>query len=105
MAVSTSALPTPAAADPAIPRMAGRRRHISPHAGRALEILGHAIDYLTDEYVHQGGSLSGRDSQLEAVQLLMAANRAVYFECPEAPTWSERLRGMLGFGRPSNLPG
>ncbi len=32
-----------------------RRRRISPQAGHALEILGHAIEYLADEYVHQAG--------------------------------------------------
>ena len=28
-----------------------KRRHISPRAGRALGILGHAIEYLTDEFI------------------------------------------------------
>jgi hypothetical protein len=103
MALPTGALDSCAAADAAAPRTAARPRRIGPQAGRALEILGHAIDYLTDEYVHQGGPLSGRDSQLEAVQLLMAANRAVYFECPEAAGWNERLRGLLRLGKPSKL--
>jgi hypothetical protein len=43
----------------------------------------------------RGGPLSARDAQLEAVQLLMALNRGIYFECPEVPTWSERWRAML----------
>ena len=73
-----------------------RTRRISPEAGRALEILGHAIEYLTDEYVHQGGPLCAHNSQVEAVQLLMAANRAIYFACPEVPTLGERLRRWLG---------
>ena len=76
-------------------RTPNRRRRIDPQAGRALEKLGHAIEYLTDEFVHQGGSLSARDPQLEAVQLLMAANRKVYFECPEVPTFAERWRSLL----------
>lgn len=71
------------------------RRHITPQAGRALEILGHAIEYLTDEYVHQGGALSARDPQLAAVQILMAANREVYYSCPAVPALSERLAGLL----------
>jgi len=33
-------------------------RRITPEAGHALEILGHAIEYLTDELVHCGGELS-----------------------------------------------
>lgn len=81
-----------------MPAVAGAnvRRRISPEAGRGLEILGHAIGYLTDEYVHRGGSSSGalsaQDPELEAVQLLMALNRQIYFECPVAPTLGERFR-------------
>jgi hypothetical protein len=71
------------------------RRQITPQAGRALEKLGHAIEYLTDEFVQSGASFAANNSQLEAVQLLMALNRRVYFECPEVPTLGERLRGLL----------
>ena len=72
-----------------------RRRRISPQAGHALEILGHAIEYLTDEFVHAGGALCAHDGQLEAVQLLMAVNRRIYFECPEVPSFSERCLSLL----------
>jgi hypothetical protein len=71
-----------------------RRRHISPQAGHALEILGHAIEYLADEFVHEGGSFSAHDAQLEAVQLLMARNREVYYSCPEIRSLRERC-GMF----------
>jgi hypothetical protein len=83
----------PAAASAASPRP--RHRRITPEAGRALEILGHAIEYLTDEFVHRGGSFSAHDEQLQAVQLLMALNRQVYFECPEIPSFGERCRALL----------
>ena len=76
-------------------RGAVRPRRISPEAGHALEILGHAIEYLTDEFVYAGGSFSARDPQIEAVQLLMGLNREIYFDCPEAPTFGERCRAML----------
>ena len=72
-----------------------RRRRITPRAGHALEILGHAIEYLTDEFVHGGGGLFPVRGQLEAVQLLMAVNRQVYYECPEMPTFVERVRSVL----------
>ena len=71
-----------------------RRRRISPEAGHALEILGHAIEYLTDEFVHAGGSFSAHDGQVEAVQLLMAMNRQIYFACPEVPSLGERWRSL-----------
>jgi hypothetical protein len=74
-----------------------RPRRIPPQAGRALEILGHAIEYLTDEFVHQGGSHSAGDGQLKAVQLLMALNRQIYYECPEVPTLGERWRAWSHF--------
>jgi len=74
-----------------------RRRHITPQAGHALEILGHAIEYLTDEFVEERGSLSGDDDRIKAVQLLMALNRQIYFECPEVPSFGERLRSLLHF--------
>jgi hypothetical protein len=72
-----------------------RRRRITPQAGRALDILAHAIEYLTDEFVHQGLAFSARNEQLEAVRMLMALNRQVYFECPELPTFGERCRALL----------
>ena len=74
---------------------AARRRRISPEAGRALEILGHAIEYLADEFVHSGGSVSAHNAQVEAVQLLIGVNRQIYFECPEVPTLAERWRALL----------
>jgi hypothetical protein len=71
------------------------RRRIAPQAGRALEILGHAIEYLSDEFVHAGGCFSAHNAQVEAVQLLMAANRQIYFACPEVPTMGERWRALV----------
>ena len=72
-----------------------RRRRISPEAGHALEILGHAIEYLTDEFVCTGEAFSAHDAQVEAVQLLMSLNREIYFGCPEVPTFADRFRALL----------
>jgi len=72
-----------------------RHRRISPEAGHALEILGHAIEYLTDEFVYSGGSFSAHDAQVEAVQLLMSLNREIYLGCPEVPTFADRFRTLL----------
>jgi hypothetical protein len=74
-----------------------KRRRITPRAGHALEILGHAIGYLTDEFVHEATTFSPHNAQVEAVQLLMSLNRQVYFECPEVPTIAERFRSVLHF--------
>ncbi|MGH9605089.1 MAG: hypothetical protein ACRD3N_05255 [Terracidiphilus sp.] len=96
-AFTTEGVPIPASG-PAVPSLRARsyrRRRIDPQSGRALEILSHAIEYLADEYVHQGGSLSSQDAQVEAVQLLMSANRQVYYACPEIPTFVERFKALL----------
>jgi len=73
------------------PARLNRRRRITPQAGHALEILGHAIEYLTDD----NAGMTPRNGQLEAVQLLMAVNRQIYYECPEVQTVGERLRAAL----------
>jgi hypothetical protein len=75
-----------------------RHRRISHEAGRALEILGHAIEYLADEFAHGGEALVARGGQVEAMQLLMKMNRQIYFACPEVPTMSDRLRALVGLG-------
>jgi hypothetical protein len=75
-----------------------RRRRISPQAGHALEILGHAIEYLSDEFVHAGGALTAHNPQVEAVQLLMGINRQIYFDCPIVPSLGERWRALLRIG-------
>lgn len=106
-ASSTTGFNFPAAAQtlPATRVSVKRRRRITPEAGRALEILAHAIEYLTDEFVHQGPPFAAepltakpfaaKDDQLQAVKMLMALNRQVYFECPEVPTFGERCRALL----------
>src|SRR5208337_875945 len=96
-ASTTTSFPVPISATPAIVLAGGlkRRRSISPRAGHALEILGHAIEYLTDEFIHEGSSFSANNSQLQAVQLLMALNRQIYFECPEVPPFTRRLMSFL----------
>ncbi len=82
------------------PPQVARRRRISPEAGRAIEILGHAIEYLADEHalacVEERQRIgTGKHPQVAAIELLMARNREVYFSCPEVPTLSERLRAWL----------
>ena len=98
MAASSRAcgLPIGTAAQAAVTgRAMARRRRISPEAGHALEILGHAIEYLADEFVYGGESFSAHDAQVEAVQLLMGLNREIYFECPEVQTFAERFRALV----------
>lgn len=72
------------------------RRHISYKTARTLEILAHAIEYLTDEKsCEASGDPSSHEAHLKAVQLLMGCNHEVYFACPQLPTLRERLHSFL----------
>jgi len=71
------------------------RRRIDYRAGRALEVLGHAIEYLSDELVREGGSLNTQDGRVEALEILMSLNRQIYFECPAIPSLRERALCFL----------
>ena len=98
--MSTTALPSFGNRQAGLPPVVGaapaRVRHITPQAGRALEILGQAIEYLTDEYVHDRGYLNPDDARMDAIQLLMRLNREVYFQCPVARGFATRCRELLG---------
>jgi hypothetical protein len=98
MAASTTtgySIPVSEQALSALSTRANCRRRISPEAGHALEKLGHAIEYLTDEFVHEGRTLSANDGQLQAVQLLMSINRKIYFACPQVPSLSRRVMSLF----------
>jgi hypothetical protein len=76
------------------------RRQLSPEAGRALEILGHAIEYLADEYaagIEDKGPLGSADPRVAAIQILKALNRAVYYSGTEVePAFRRMRRWLLG---------
>jgi hypothetical protein len=76
-------------------------------------MLGHAIEYLADEFSLDCMRLDGMDGaadaqadsklgarlgvhpRIQAIELLMARNREIYLSCPVAPTWAERLEMWL----------
>ncbi|WP_162601130.1 hypothetical protein [Occallatibacter savannae] len=72
-----------------------RARRISPEAGRALEILGHAIEYLSDEYVEHAEEVRAADPRVDAIQILMRLNREIYVACPVVPGVGERIMSFL----------
>lgn len=79
-----------------------RRRSISPQAARAQRLLGHAIEYLANEFLNDIIPPSAKNERLQAVQMLMALNRKIYSECPEATqslSFRERCRLFLTSGR------
>ena len=77
-----------------------RRRRLSPEQGRAIEMLGHAIEYLGDELALECVSLglretSGIHPQIAAIQILKERNREVYLICPEILSMRERVRSWM----------
>jgi hypothetical protein len=80
------------------------RRSMTPEAGRAIEMLGHAIEYLADEFAlecmdSQVRSAPGVNPRIMAIELLKARNREIYFNCPQVPTVGDRLRSLLKLQR------
>ena len=71
-----------------------------------LEILGHAIEYLADEYAvdpADKGPLGNSDPRIAAIQTLKALNRAIYFSAAKVqPLW-QRIRHWLLPSTMSNL--
>lgn len=74
---------------------AARPRKINPSAGHALEILGHAIEYLLDECASQESPAASTRGQLEAIHILKSINREIYLDCPEKPTLWDRLQRLF----------
>ena len=74
------------------------RRQLSRESGRAVEILGHAIEYLADEYAADRadkGPLGSADPRVEAIQLLKGLNRAIYLSGTEVQPPFQRLGQWL----------
>jgi hypothetical protein len=80
------------------------RRQLSPEEGRAIEILGHAIEYLADEYCADAqpkGRLGNADPRIEAIQTLKALNRSIYYSSAEVePAFSRMKRWVMGTPTP-----
>ena len=79
----------------AAPALSRHRRRVSSEAARGLEKLSHAIEYLTDEFVNDGGPNNDSRNRLEAVQLLMGLHRRIYTDCPDRLPLLDRCRLAL----------
>jgi hypothetical protein len=79
--------------------VSSRRRRISREAGRAMETLGHAIDYLADEFALDCMTAAtvprhGMHPRIAAIELLKERSREILLSCPQAPSLADRL-GIL----------
>jgi hypothetical protein len=79
----------------AVRRPQAVRRRITPEAGRGLEKLGHALEYLTDEFVHDGCSVIEDCGRLQAIQILAGLNRQIYFACEVQPSIRARVQSLV----------
>lgn len=71
------------------------RRRLSRESGRAVEVLGHAIEYLADESVADPttkGPFGNADPRIAAIQLLKALNRTIYLSGRELQPPLRRIR-------------
>lgn len=93
---TASVLPFPfaiTATPPAVPlRQPPLRRQPAPVQGRALSVLGHAIEYLIDARIVEGGT--DRNDN-EAIRIMMACSRAVFQECAQRKPITERMSDWI----------
>jgi hypothetical protein len=78
---------------PLVERRSVRRRP-NQCQGRALETIGHAVEYLIDSRMHEGETVTIA-SHREAVQILMGASRNVFAECAEVVPFGRRFGDWL----------
>jgi hypothetical protein len=72
-------------------------RRLTATQGRAIEILGHAIEYLVDSRLAVADEFCSPAAQ-EAIQLLSQANREVYLAGPEVrPGGGRVVRWLRGY--------
>lgn len=74
------------------------RRIISREQGCALEMIGHAVDYLNDQYLLQGPDdevLSFESPAMEAVWILIASQRELLRSLPVAEPLRRRAWNAL----------
>lgn len=69
------------------------RRRGSRQQGKALEFLGHSVEYLVDSRLFTTDEVVAKNDR-EAVQILMRASREVFAECPEVITVGRRMKRM-----------
>jgi hypothetical protein len=89
---------------PAVTRRTGagsqfQRRRPNRTQGHALEVLGHAIEYLVDQQLqresHAEPQTLSYQADAPAMHILMRLSREVFAECPEAASPRPSLKQRL----------
>lgn len=68
------------------------RRRTTPTQGGALEMLGHAVEYLADSRLYEE---VGNPSDGAAIRTLMSCSRQVFAECESIQPWHQRVQLAL----------
>ena len=105
---------TPLAPQPVLPwntvsqaAVTRKRRVMTREQGRALEAIGHAVDYLQDIYLHHGPDqeiLRSDSPAMEAVRILVATRRELLNSLPLRETFSQRVWNLLFHRKSSANP-
>ena len=85
---------------PMLPKPA--RRRSTPQQGRALEMLGHAVEYLVDSRLPEGGPTT---AEKQALRLLMACSRTVFEESMVMVPMHQRVHGWVQEAFAGAMPG
>lgn len=85
--ISLTATPQPPSLRPRV-----SRRRTTPQQGRALELLGHAIEYLVDSRLEEGGPGA---AESRAIHMLMTCSRNVFEDCAEIVPVHQRVQGWV----------
>ncbi len=75
---------------PLQPRQA--RRRTTPKQGRALELLGHAVEYLVDSRLLEGGPTPADNG---ALRILMACSREVFEDSVAVVPMHQRVQDWV----------
>ena len=67
-------------------------RRTTPTQGRALEMLGHAIEYLADSRLYDACATPAEGA---AIHTLMSCSRQVFAECEIVQPWHQRVQTAL----------
>lgn len=94
---TASVLSLPPVSLTATPRLPSRepkpaRRRTTPQQGRALEMLGHAIEYLVDSRLPEGGPTAADN---RALRILMACSRDVFEESVAVVPMHQRIHEWM----------
>lgn len=74
------------------------RRSITREHGRALEMIGHAVDYLNDCFLNEGADdeiINAARPYTEALQILISAHSELLWSLPVSETVTTRLLNFM----------